>query len=85
MKRAKLGPGARRVWLALPELEYARLLLDARALHESPNLFVSGILRERWYADDEREAIRSEDDQEQSRGAEVRGLARDIQAHLRGY
>ena len=54
MKRAKLGKDFRRVWLALPELDYTRLLLDARALHESPNLFVSGVLRERWVGEDER-------------------------------
>lgn len=60
MRRAKLGPGHRRVWLALSEPDYTRLLLDSRALHESPNLFVSGILRERWYAADERAAIQEE-------------------------
>ena len=57
MKRAKLGPGFRRVWIALPERDYTRLLLDARAMHESPNLFVSGILKERWYSEDERAGI----------------------------
>ena len=57
MRRAKLGPGFKRVWLALPERDYSRLLLDARAMHESPNLFVSGILKERWYSEDERVAI----------------------------
>ena len=60
MKRAKLGPGARRVFLALPEPDYARLLLDARALHESPNLFISGILRDRWVEADERSGMREE-------------------------
>lgn len=58
MKRAKLAPGGRRVWMALPEPEYARLLLDSRAIHESPNLFVTGILHDRWAQSDEREAIR---------------------------
>ena len=57
MRRAKLGKGFRRVWLALREPDYRRLLLDARALHESPNLFVQGILRERWVNEDERAAI----------------------------
>lgn len=57
MRRAKLGKGFRRVWLALREKDYMRLLLDARALHESPNLFVQGILRERWVNEDERAAI----------------------------
>lgn len=56
MKRAKLGPGAHRVFLALPESDYARLLMDSRAIHESPNLFLSGILRDRWVEQDERPA-----------------------------
>lgn len=57
MKRAKLGRGARRVWMALPEPEYVRLLLDSRAIHESPNLFITGVLRDRWVEADERAAI----------------------------
>ena len=60
MRRAKLGPKHKRVWLALPELDYVRLLLDSRALHESPNLFVQGILRERWHDVDERAGIQDE-------------------------
>lgn len=61
MKRAKLGPGSRRVWLALAEPDYARLLLDARLLHESPNLFVHGILKDRWYDVDERAGMQAEE------------------------
>lgn len=61
MRRAKLGPGHRRVWLALAEPDYARLLLDTRAIHESPNLFVTGILRERWVGADERSGIQNPD------------------------
>lgn len=62
MKRAKLKDGHRRVWLALNEPDYVRLLLDSRAVHESPNLFVTGILQERWADVDERAAIQGEDD-----------------------
>ena len=61
MKRAKLGPGYRRVWLALAQADYARLIFDARAVHESPNLFVTGILRDRWHEAAERAAIQGDD------------------------
>ena len=69
MRRAKLAPGYRRVWLALAEPDYVRLLLDSRALHESPNLFVQGILQERWYTADERAAIQDDSPRSPARAA----------------
>lgn len=56
-RRARLGKGALRVYLALPEHEYRRLLLRAEMLHQSPNLWMNEAVADRLHAEEEREAI----------------------------
>lgn len=63
VKRRHFRPGTpHRIYLALPEDDYHRVLARAAALHQSPNLFLGHVIHDRLETDEWAEQHRGEDD-----------------------